>query len=419
MDGRTVAAPSVAEEAEWFLTPGHPNRGPLNDDPYPFFDGLREQDPVHHSSAGAWLLTRHADVLALLQSPDFTHDVKQRRLAGLPPGAPPDARPALRLIESGMLWRDPPDHTRLRRLVSRSFGPSAINEWTPRIEQIARELLDDLRGRDEFDLLHDFSAKLPGIVITEMIGMPAERGEEYAQWSEAAIIIQDHGRTEDELAHADRLALDCLAYFDDLVTEKARNPGDDILSGLLEADKDEDDRATHDEIVGMCILLHVAGHETTSNVIANGVYHLLEQHEQYELLRNDPELATSAVEEILRYDLSARNTMPRWSTAATTFGDVTIPEGELVLGVFGAAHRDPARFADPHRFDITRQDNQHLAFGFGIHFCLGARLARAESFAALRLLATEYPQLVLATDKVKWRDSLILRALTGLPVAWA
>ena len=419
MDSTLLGTPSVAEEAAWFLTPGHPNRGPLNDDPYPFFDRLREHDPVHKSMTGAWLLTRHADVLALLQSADYTRDVKARRLASLPAGAPIEARPALRLIESGMLWRDPPDHTRLRRLVQRSFGPSAIRDWTPRIEQIARSLLEDLRVRDEFDLLHDFAAKLPGVVITEMIGMPPEHGEVYARWSEAAIVIQDPGRTEDELAEADRLALDCLAYFDELVAEKARNPGDDILSGLLEADKYEDDRATHDEIVGMCILLHVAGHETTSNVIANGVYHLLTQRDQYQLLRDDPDLATSAVEEILRYDVSARNTMPRWATNDTAVAGVPIAEGDLVLGVFGAAHRDPARFDDPHRFDITRPDNQHLAFGFGIHYCLGARLARAESEAALRVLASECPELELAADNVVWRDSLILRALVGLPVAWA
>jgi pimeloyl-[acyl-carrier protein] synthase len=411
-------SPTIEDEVSWFLTPGHPERSEINRDPHPFFDRLRTHDPVHKSAVGPWLVTRYDDVLALLQNPDLTRDVRARRLAALPPGAPTEARPGLRLIESGMLWRDPPDHTRLRRLVQRSFGAGAMVRWAPRIEAIARELLDELRQRETFDLLHDFSVKLPGIVIAEMIGMPADRVDDYEQWAAASITVQDPGSPEAARRHADELALACLAYFDELVEEKRRSPGDDILSSLLQADLDEDQRATHDEIVGMCTLLHVAGHETTSNVIANGMYHLIQQPDQYQLLRRRPELVDSAVEEILRYDVSARNTMPRWAITDTRVGDTVVPAGDEVLGVFGAAHRDPEHFTDPHRFDIARDESPHLAFGFGIHFCLGARLARAEATAAFRLLATEYPALRLAADDVVWRDVLILRALSGLPVAW-
>lgn len=414
-----LGEPTIDEEAASFLTPGDPRRAGVNRDPYPFFDRLRAHDPIYRSTVGPWLLTRYDDVLALLQSSDFTRDVRAVRLASLPPGAPTEARPALRLIEAGMLWRDPPDHTRLRRLVGRAFSPSVIKQWEPRIEEIARDLLDRLRARDSFDLLRDFAMKLPGAVITEMIGMPPDRADDYEAWSDAAIVVQDLGSTEDELARADRLALDCLAYFDDLVEEKRRHPGDDVLSMLLEADRLERNPATHDEIVGMCVLLHVAGHETTSNVITNGVYRLLTEPRQYELLRDRPGLAAQAVEEVLRFDLSARATMPRWASRDTVIGGRTIPEGDLVLGIFGAANRDPDHFADPHRFDITRVDNPHIAFGFGIHFCLGARLARTEATITFRLLAGEYPELALVHEDVQWRDVVILRALSGLDVAWA
>jgi pimeloyl-[acyl-carrier protein] synthase len=409
----------LLDEVDLYLTPGAPGRDELTVDPYPFYDRLRAADPVHKSAAGPWLLSRFDDVLALLQSPDYTQDFKAMRLAALAPGEPQAARPGLRLIESGMLWRDPPDHTRLRRLVEKAFRASAIKQWEPRIEQIARELLEGLRARPTFDLLHDFSMLLPGLIITEMIGMPPEHGERYAEWAEAAIVVQDRGSSPEDLDRTDRLAEECLAYFDALVDDKRRDPAPDILSALLAADREEDERATHDEIVGMCILLHVAGHETTSNVIANGMYHLITNPDQYTQLRSGDVDVERATEEVLRYDISARQTMPRWAARDTEIAGVPIPAGDQVFGIFGAAHRDPARFGEPHRFDMARPDQGHLAFGFGPHYCLGVRLARVEIGTALQLLAQEFPRLELAGETICWRDSLILRALEDLEVAWA
>ena len=413
-----MVSAELAWEVEAFLTPGKPGRETVNVDPYPFYDRLRAADPVHRSNVGPWLVTRYDDVLELVTSADFTQDHRARRLAQHPEQAGMETRPGLRLIESGMLWRDPPDHTRLRRLVQMAFRPSVIASWQPRIEQLARELLDGLRDRRSFDFLHDFALQLPGAVITEMIGMPPEHAAQYEKWAEAAITVQDLGTPEEALVEADRLALECLNYFDELILEKRRNPSDDILSSLLEADAIEVQKATHEEIVGMCVLLHIAGHETTSNVMTNGMYHLLTDGEQYDALLADVSLVPNAVEEVLRYDVSARNTMPRWTACDTTIGGTGIPAGEQVFGVFGAAHRDPARFCDPHRFDVRRVDVGHLAFGFGAHYCLGARLARLEMVAALTLLFTEYPRLSLATDAVSWRDVLILRALEKLEVTW-
>jgi cytochrome P450 len=411
-------AARIDDEVTWFLTPGHPERAAIRNDPYPFYDRLREHEPVHKSSVGPWVVTRYDDVLALLQDPRLSRDIEQAWMAAAGVDSL-DLRPAQRLIKSGMLWRDPPDHTRLRRLVQRSFTPSALANWYSRIDEIARGLLDGLRDRDQFDLLHDFAMKLPGIVICEMIGMPLDRLDEYEDWALATIEIQEPHQPEDVLRHADAGATACLAYLDELIEEKRRRPGPDVISALLEADADEDVKVTHEEIVGMCILLHVAGHETTSNVVTNGMYLLLGHPEQYQRLRTDPSLVPAAVEEMLRYEGSGRNTMPRWASEDMVIDGTVVPAGDEVIGIFGAAHRDPARFPDPHRFDITRADNPHLAFGFGIHFCLGARLARAEAQTALRLLATEYPELRLASDDFGWRDSLVLRALDRLPVAWA
>jgi cytochrome P450 len=408
----------LADEVSWFLTPGHPNRGPIRVDPYPFYSRLRAEDPIHKSSLGPWVLSRYDDVLALVQNPSFSHDIVNFWMRQAGADRPLDLRPAQRLIASGMLWRDPPDHTRLRRLVQMAFAPSAIAARAGRIDDIAREVIAGLRERASFDLLHDFALKLPGIVICEMVGMPLDRLHQYEEWASATITIQEPNQPETVLAHADRLALECLAYFDELVEDKRSRPGDDILSALLEADRLEDVRVTHEEIVGMCTLLHIAGHETTSNVLTNGIYHLVQDPRQYRLLRSGPQYIDTAIDEFLRYDGSARNTMPRWAVEPTTLGDQLIAAGDQVIGIFGSAHRDPARFESPDKFDITRRNNPHIAFGFGVHYCLGARLARAEASAALRVLMSDVPELGLAGDDVVWRDSLVLRALEGLPVIW-
>ncbi|HEY3735903.1 MAG TPA: cytochrome P450 [Jatrophihabitans sp.] len=411
----TVERPSLENEVTWFLTPGHPSRAAITEDPFPFYERLRDTDPVHESAAGPWLVTSYDGVRSLVDDPDWSRDARAARLRS---GQVVD-RPAYSLIESGMLWRDPPDHTRLRRLVHKAFTPKALQTWHARIDDIVTELLDDVGERSSFDFLHDLAFKLPAAVICQMIGMPPERYDDYVGWAAAAIEVQEPGDPQREsLSHADQAARDALAYFGELIDQKRRQPGDDILSMMIEADHAESTRVTDEEIVGMCLLLHVAGYETTSYLMTNGMYHLIRNPDQYSLLRDNPDLVPAAVMEMLRYDGPARATMIRWAAHDMPVGDKVIPEGASVLGIFGAAHRDPAHFDRPDVFDITRDETLQFGFGHGVHYCLGVNLAKMEAGAMFQQLVTRLPRLEIATDELRWKDSLVTRALLSLPVAW-
>jgi cytochrome P450 len=381
-------------------------------DPYPMYHRLRAEDPVHHSPMGFWVLTRYDDVAAALRDP---------RLAKEPLAAFVAARfgypgPATGL---SMLDRDPPDHTRLRGLVSKAFTPRVVEGLRPRIQQIVNGLLERVSGKHSMDLIEEFAYPIPVNVICEMLGVPVEDHERFKDWS------LDLARGLDliwvgpdsEIGRRSIAARQGLAdYFRGLIAARRSTPRGDLLSALIAAEE-AGDKLTESELLATCILLLVAGHETTVNLIGNGTLALLRHPDQLRRLRDDPGLIGTAVDELLRFDGPVQRTA-RIPSEDVVIRGTKIPQGELVMPFIGAADRDPAQFPDPDRLDIGRTDNRHIAFGLGIHFCLGAPLARVEGQIALSALVQRLPELALTSETPEFRQSLTLRGLRTLPVSF-
>jgi cytochrome P450 len=381
-------------------------------DPYPTYHRLRTEDPVHLSPLGFWVLTRYEDVVAVLRDPRFAKEAMMAVVAarfGIAPGT----------IGLSMLDRDPPAHTRLRSLVSKAFTPRVVERLRPHIQQIVDGLLARVEGQGSMDLIEEFAYPIPVIVICELLGVPVEDHEQFKTWSldiarglDAIMLPVDS-----EVARRSGTARQALlGYFRGLIAERRVSPRDDLLSGLIAAEE-AGDRLSEDELLATCILLLVAGHETTVNLIGNGTLALLRHPGELRRLRENPALIASAVEELLRYDGPVQRTA-RMPSDDVQVGGRTIARGEMVMPFIGAADRDPAQFPDPDRLDITRSDNRHVAFGMGIHFCLGAPLARVEGQIAINTLVQRLPGLALATEKPEYRQSLTLRGLTALHVAF-
>jgi pimeloyl-[acyl-carrier protein] synthase len=318
-----------------------------------------------------------------------------------------------------MLDRDPPDHTRLRGLVSKAFTPRVVEGLRPRIQQIVDGLIDRVAARRSMDLIEEFAYPIPVVVICEMLGVPVEDHERFKGWS------LDIARGLDliwlgpdsEVGRRSVAARQALAdYFRGLIAQRRAAPRNDLLSGLIAAEE-AGDKLNETELLATCILLLIAGHETTVNLIGNGTLALLRHHDQFERLRREPALIGTAVEELLRYDGPVQRTA-RIPSDDIDIGGQTIAKGEMVMPFIGAADRDPAQFPDPDRLDIGRAENRHIAFGWGIHFCLGAPLARIEGQIAIGTLARRLPKLALGTDQPEYRQSLTLRGLKALPVSF-
>jgi pimeloyl-[acyl-carrier protein] synthase len=381
-------------------------------DPYPTYHRLRTEDPVHHSPLGFWVLTRYDDVVAALRDPRLVKEPLAAFVAARF-GAPV---PAMGL---SMLDRDPPDHTRLRGLVSKAFTPRVVEGLRPRIQQIVDGLLDRAAERGSMDLIEEFAYPIPVAVICEMLGVPVEDHERFKGWS------LDVARGLDliwlgpdsEVGRRSVAARKALGeYFRGLIAQRRAAPRSDMLSDLIAAEE-AGDKLSEVELLATCILLLIAGHETTVNLIGNGTLALLRHRDQLERLRREPALIGSAVEELLRFDGPVQRTA-RIPSEDVVFGGRTIAKGEMVMPFIGAADRDPAQFPDPDRLDIGRADNRHIAFGWGIHFCLGAPLARIEGQIAINTLVRRLPKLELATSEPEYRQSLTLRGLKALPVAF-
>jgi cytochrome P450 len=318
-----------------------------------------------------------------------------------------------------MLFQDPPDHTRLRALVSKAFTPRAVEAMRPRIQEIVNELLDRVVPTGTMDIIADLAYPLPVTVICEMLGVPVPDQGPIRQWStDLARSLDAVGLPGDpEIAARGTQARHALGeYFRGLIPERRQHPRSDLLSALIAAEE-AGDRLTESELLAMCVLLFVAGHETTVNLIGNGVLALLNHPGELRRLQEDPTLTPSAVEELLRYDSPVQRTARIPSTEVEIDGRKIKP-GAVVVAAIGAANRDPTKFVDPDRLDLGRRDNRHVSFGFGIHACLGAPLARLEAQVAIGTLARQVPRLRLATDRLEWRESSTLRGLKTLPVAF-
>ena len=343
-------------------------------DPYPVYAQLRAQDPVRRTGLGLWVLTRYDDVATVLRDPRFSREGFEAAFAVVD-GTP--AEPGRR--QPSMLYRDPPDHTRLRAAVSRAFTPRVVEALRPRIQQLVDELLDRVQDAGTMDVIADLAAPLPVAVIGELLGVPPE------DWATLTPLSADVARSLDalpvpadrEVVERGRTARRMLGtYFRHLVAARRCRPRDDLVSRLIAA-TDQGYPLSEEELVGMAVLLAVAGHETTTHLIGNGVLALLRHPDQLARLREEPGLLPSAIEELARYDAPVQRTW-RITTTAVKLGGRTMPAGALVVAVLGAANRDPARFAEPDRLDVSRPDNAHLAFGAGVHHCLGVALARLE-----------------------------------------
>jgi cytochrome P450 len=388
-------------------------------DPHSVYAVLREERPVTRARTAlgmhVWLVTRYDDARVALADPRLSKDGTRFAALMERPTVRPD-RPVefADSLARHMLSSDPPDHTRLRKLVTRAFTARAIAGMRPRIEQIAAGLADVMAaGPDEVDLLDAFAFPLPMSVICELLGVPEGDRTAFRAWSNTLL-----GDGSAEATPARQAAQGAMAqYLATLVAHKRARPGQDMLSEIVAVSEDAD-RLSPDETVSMAFLLLVAGHETTVNLIGNGMLALLRHPDQLGALRADPDLTPAAVEELLRYDGPVDLATFRHTTEAVEISGTTIPEGEVVLVALTSANRDLARYPGGDQVDLRRDNGSHLAFGFGLHHCLGAPLARLEGDIAFRTLLDRFPDLALAGDpeELTWRASTLIRGLTRLPV---
>ena len=380
--------------------------------PYPVYHQLREMAPVH-SGAFFWFLTSYSACDKAVHAPALVrrHGEAWEIRAQVQGSA---GRRWFEAQEKSMLWLDPPDHKRIRGLVSKAFTPRYIEQLRPRVEVLVNESLDRVREMGKADLIGDFAFQLPLAVICEMLGIPTEDRESFRKWTLAVAAVFEPFPSAPVQDAADEATDAFEEYFNDLIPKRRENPGDDLLSLMIQAE-DEGEKLTREELIASATLLLGAGFETTTNLIGNGTYALLKNRDQWELLVQDPGLAKGAVEELLRYDSPVQIATPRVAKQPVEIDGTTIDEAETVLAVTGAGNRDPARYEDPDRLDIRRQNVDPLSFGGGPHFCLGAALARMEGGIAFEAMARKIPNLELAAEPT-YRPTLNIRGLNALEV---
>ncbi|MEU1078425.1 MULTISPECIES: cytochrome P450 [unclassified Streptomyces] len=392
-------------------------------DPYPAYGWLREHAPVHRttlpSGVEAWLVTRYADARQALAdqrlSKNPAHHDEPAHARGRT-GIPGERKAELM---THLLNIDPPDHTRLRRLVAKAFTPRTVAEFAPRVQELTDTLIDRFAAGGEADLIHEFAFPLPIYAICDLLGVPREDQDDFRDW--AGMMIR-HGKGP--RGGVARSVKKMRGYLLELIHRKRENPGEDLISGLIRA-SDHGEHLTENEAAAMAFILLFAGFETTVNLIGNGMYALLRDPGQRERLQRslaagESDLLDTGIEELLRYDGPVEMATWRFATRPLSIGGQDIAAGDPVLVVLAAADRDPDRFPDPDTLDLGRRDNQHLGYGHGIHYCLGAPLARLEARTALATLLRRLPDLRLAADPadLRWRGGLIMRGLRTLPVAF-
>ena len=387
-------------------------------DPYPTYARLRTNDPMHVTQFGAFLASRHAEASLVLRDKRFGKDFVDRSIRRYGPKIMEE--PVFRSMSHWMLQQDPPDHTRLRGLVVKAFTARRVEDMRPRIQTIVDKTLDRIAPQGHMDLIEDFAFRLPVTIICDMLGIPEEHREVFYKSSrDGGRLLDPVPLTPEEIAKGNAGNLMAQMYFQQLFELRRKSPGDDLTTQLVHAEEDGS-KLSNEELTANIILLFGAGHETTVNLIGNGLLALYRNPDQLALLKANPALITNAIEEFLRYDSSVQSTGRVALEDIEDLGGKKIPKGEAVICLLGSANRDPAVYPDrPDRLDIARPNVRPLSFGGGIHFCLGAQLARIEAEVAIATLLRRLPELKLDdAENPEWRPTFVLRGLKRLPASW-
>jgi cytochrome P450 len=386
--------------------------------PYPYYERLRATDPMHLTSFGSFVASRHAEASLVMRDKRFGKDFVERTVRRYGPQIMEE--PVFRSMSHWMLQADPPDHTRLRGLVVKAFTARRVEDMRSRIQEIVDQTLDRIIPKGRMDLIEDYAFRLPVTIICDMLGIPEDHREAfYAGSRDGGRLLDPVPLSPEEIKQGNAGNLTAQAYFRQLFDLRRRQPGDDLTTQLVQAEEDGH-KLTNEELTANIILLFGAGHETTVNLIGNGLLALYRNPDQLALLKGNPGLITNAIEEFLRYDSSVQLTGRVALEDIEDLGGKRIPKGESVLCLLGSANHDPAVYPDhPERLDITRPNVRPLSFGGGIHFCLGAQLARIEAEIAISTLLRRLPDLRLDdAENPEWRPTFVLRGLKRLPASW-
>jgi cytochrome P450 len=388
-------------------------------DPYPTYARLHEEGPLHYLDVGSkwavWSIVSHTECSSIAKDPRLSAKRAQQMLLSLPLSRQSEFSELARMLGLWLIFMDPPEHTRLRKLLNKGFSAAAVEGLRPQVEAIVDQMLKPLQRGSEIELMRDFANPMPVRIILEMLGIPQELRDTFVSWSRAIAVFRGNpSRTVEEARAAQDALIELTEFFRKTVAERRRNKGSDLISLLIDIEE-EGEVLTEEELYAQCIALLFAGHETTRNLIGNGIYTLLQNPQQTAELRERPELIRSAVEELLRYE------SPVQFTARVLKEDIDVcgqhlRKGWTVLCMLGAANRDPKQFKEPNQLDLKRLNNQHLAFSAGLHFCIGAQLARLEGQIAILNLVQRFPEMRLAGPRPEWASTFGFRGLKSLPV---
>jgi cytochrome P450 len=388
-------------------------------DPYPTYARLHEEGPLHYVDVGGkwavWAVFSHAECSAIAKDPRLSAKRAKQMLLSLPLSKQAEFSQLAHYLSLWLIFMDPPEHTRLRKLLNKGFSPAAVEGLRPQAEAIVQRMLDRLQNASEFDLMNEFANPMPVRIISELLGVPEALHGTFVNASRAIAVFRGNpNRTVEESRAAQDALIELTDFFRKTVAERRQNKGNDLISLLIDIEEGGD-VLTEEELYAQCVSLLFAGHETTRNLIGNGMYTLLRNPDQLAELREKPEMIRSAVEELLRFE------SPVQFTARVLKEDIEvcgqhISKGWTILCMLGAANRDPKQFEQPDQLNLGRLNNQHLAFSAGIHFCIGAQLARLEGQVAIQKLIQAFPKMKLATSRPQWASTFGFRGLTTLPV---
>ena len=398
-------------------TPVYDPRDPATiNDPIPHLRRLQQTEPVYWSDVlRGWVITRYEDVKRVLRNDNFSADRISPFFEAMPPEKQQPIKELIRYLNTWVAFKDPPEHTRLRQLMRTVFTPAAVAEMSGFIESAVDHLLAELEGKKQIDFIEEFAYPLPAMVILEMLGLPQSDMDLLKDWSnKMQLFIGSATTSPHKYALAEEGAIQMAAYFREVIRDREQHPGSDMITKLL-AIRDSDDTLTEDEVIGTSMLFLFGGHETTTNLIGNGIRALLLHPDQMALLRNRPELIDSAVEEMLRYD-GPTGASVRIVKESHQFHDKWLESGQRVFVMIHAANHDLDAFEAPDTFDITREPNHHLTFNYGAHFCMGAPLARLEGKIAMARLIEHFPNLTLSDDEFEYMDTMVMRGVRNMSV---